>query len=688
MQPPRPTAYIDLLSANGALPRALVKSLESRGFSMRRFTHCAELADAVQFTPSAVLLVETDQLAPACKLLDAVAAQSPAAAGVALFSFAGAKRLTRFDALVQGAEDHAERLDEAGLDARILALLDEPGAPPMRVLLVDDDARSRAQFKQLLEHAGMQVEECADARDVPAHAAKAPPDLVLLDLHLHGTDGLSLARELRSQAATMLLPIVVVSGDDRRQTRFQVIQAGADDFLQKPVSPRALVIEVRSRIRRARRQSPLLAAPTGAAAPEPPVRGGLLRRGDFLAQLSAAQKSSRSEWQVLASVKIDQATELAKRLGQTGAYEVEQAVAQRLAALLHEDDAYTLWLEFGFGILLQRNSRDEVAGLAQSLCRHVAATPFTVRDETLALSISIGLALPPTGAAAGDPDRWFAAAYAGMSIAHRLGGNRYDGVLSLEHGDMPAERVLIIREFVKDAARGEHIVIEFQPMLPLRSEDGGQYALVTKLRDFRAPLAGIRRDEYLIAAREADAVGMIERMSVFSAFEAIQEDQLKKRNTRILVAMDLPSLDATQLGWLMAELRRRKDYADRLIIEFDANRLLNEPDLADGVYQLKECGVTVSVSEPSGSLARLEHLHHLPIDLLRLPHAAIDGVPQEALATLLAPWRAKGCGLIVDQVRNLDTVASLWELGIDYLQGDALAAAGPRLDYDFMQLNG
>jgi len=688
MSPAPSAAYIDLLSANSALPRALVQSLESRGFSMRRFSNCAELADAVRFTPSTVLLVESDQLAPACKMLDAVAEQAPAAAGVAIFSFAGARRLSRFEALVQGAEDHAERLDEPGLDARILALLDPPGTPPMRVLVVDDDARSRAQLKQLLEQAGMQVEECPDARDVPGQAAKSPPELVLLDLHLHGTDGLALARALREQPATALLPILMVSGDERRQTRFQAIQAGADDFLHKPVPPRALVIEVRSRIRRARLQTPLLAAPAGAATPAAPHRGGLLRRGDFLAQLADEQSSPGGDWRVLASVKIDQAMELGKRLGQTGAYEVEQAVAQRLAELLDEDDAYTLWLEFGFGILVERNSREEIAALAQSLCRHVAATPFEVRGESLKLSVSIGLALPPTGAAAGDPDRWFAAAYAGMSIAHRLGGNRFDGVLSLEHGDMPAERVLIIREFVKDAARGEHIVIEFQPMLPLRSDYGGQYALAAKLRDFRAPLAGIRRDEYLEAAREANAVGMIERTSVFSAFEAIQEERLHERNTRILVPMDLPSLDAKQLGWLMAELRRRKDYADRLIIEFDAGPLLNQPDLADGIYQLKECGVTLSVSEPSGSLARIEHLHHLPIDLLRLPQTAIDGVPEQALATLLAPWRAKDCGLIVDKVRNLDTVASLWALGIDYLQGDALAAAGPRLDFDFMQVNG
>ena len=679
-----PTAYIDLLSATATLPRPLAQALQSLGFSTRRFGNCAELADAMRSTPSAVLLVDTDQLAPAVKMLEAVAAHAPAAAGVAIFSFTALRRITRLEAILQGAQDHAERLDDAGLVERILALLDAPGEPPMRVLIVDDEPRARSQHRQLLELAGIRVEDCPDARAVPEFAATSRPDLVLMELHLLRTDGLLLTRALREQPETALVPIVVISGEERRQARFQVLQAGADDFLQKPVSPRALVIEVRSRIRRARRLQPLLAKPdVEVVAAALPRRSGLLRRGDFLAQLSQCPPVPTGQWQVLFSVKVDQALDLARRLGQTGAYDAEQAVAQRMAELLNDDDAYTLWLEFGFGLLVQRGSSEEIAALAQALCRHVADAAFEVRGETLKLTISVGIASPPTGPAAGDADRWFAAAYAGMSIASRLGGNRFDGVLTAGHDDMPAERVLIIREFVKDAARGEHIVIEFQPLLGRSGADGGHYDLVTKLRDFRAPLAGIRRDEYLVAAREAQAVAMIERTSAFRAFEAIQEERLQGRMTRLMLPMDLPSLRGAQLAWLMAELRRRKDYANSLVIEFDASPLLGQPELAGDVYQLKECGVTLAVADASGSLARLDHLHHLPIDLLRLPQAAIHGVPGDALAALLAPWRAKGCGLIIDRVRSADDVSGLWALGADYLQGDALAAAGPRLDFTF-----
>ena len=676
----RPVRYIDLLCERGDLPPASALALAQAGFELRRFTHWAELADAVLRTPGAALLVEAEQLVPAGAVLESLSNQLPAAGATVIVGVGG----QRLDALLHGAGGHVESLAEPGLAARVLELVDVPATEAFRVLVVDDDLQSSRYLRLVLEQGGMQVRECADPRQVPALVADHPPDLLLLDLHMPEVDGLTLTMALRRLPGLALLPILFISGEERENVRFLAIQAGADDFLCKPVRPRVLLAEVGSRIRRARlarRQQP-----AGEAAVASPRRSGLLRRGDFLAQLATAMRSSESGCRVLMSIKVDQAADLGRRLGQSGAYELEQAVAARFAELLDDRDAYTIWLEFGFGVLVRRDTSDDVAALAQELCRRVQARPFLVRDMALDLTVSVGVALPPTGAAGNDPDRWFAAAYAGMSIAHRMGGNRHDGVLSASHGDMPAERVLIIREFVKNAAQGEHIEVDYQPMLPLRGAHvAGHYAQATRLRDFRAPLAGIRRDEYLDAAREAGAIGMIDRTSLFNAFESIQEERAQGRRTRILVPMDLASLEGAQLDWLLAELRRRKSLVDGLLIELDAAPLLARPARMDVVRKLRDSGVTLSLSEPSGSLALLERLHDVPVHLLRLPHTAIDGVPAEAFSRLVSPWRASGRGLIVDHVRSIDAVSQLWDLGIDFLQGDALAATGPRLDYAFEQ---
>jgi EAL domain-containing protein (putative c-di-GMP-specific phosphodiesterase class I) len=323
--------------------------------------------------------------------------------------------------------------------------------------------------------------------------------------------------------------------------------------------------------------------------------------------------------------------------------------------------------------------------LATRLCAAVAASPVTLEGVAHPVTASVGMALAPAGGDAGAVDRWFASAYAAQSIAHRLGGNRFDGVLSREHGDMPPERVLIIREWVKEAVTGENIVVEFQPMLPLRGDTDGLYALVAKLRDFRAPLAGVPREEYLRPAREGGAMALIDRVGLFHAFEAIEEQRQRNRATRVLVPMDLASFDHAQLIWLVAELRRRKAHAAGLIIEVDADLLLERPPLVEMVQRLKDSGICISLSDQSGSMTRLERLQALPADLLRLPFRAVNGIPAKAFAELLAPWRASGRQLIVDHVDDINMVSQMWSLGVGYLQGDALAAAGPRLDYDFLQ---
>jgi PleD family two-component response regulator/EAL domain-containing protein (putative c-di-GMP-specific phosphodiesterase class I) len=680
----RSLACIDLLSPREQFPPALTAAFEHAGYVLRRFTEAAQLEEASRLTPAAALFVDASLLRDACAVLDGLSAQVPASGNTVVVAFGGDGASDRLDLLLQGATLHARRLVEEGLATRVLELLQHSRDQPYRVLVVDDDANSREYLRLVLGQGGIEVELCADPSEVVARLAANPPDLLLLDLHMPGIDGLSLTLRLRRRPEHALLPILLISGEEREQVRSQAIQSGADDFLSKPVRPRVLLAEVRSRIKRARLVRQQLPAASRVAHE---ALSGQLRRGDFLNQLAQAMREPGPGWLALLSIKVDQADALGKSLGQSASYALEQAIAARLSAELGSEDAYTLWLEFGFGVLARRESREELQALASRLCQAVARRPFEEPDvPPQSLTVSIGLALPPAHAGA-NPDRWFAAAYAAMSIAHRLGGNRHDGVLSREHGDIPAERVLLIRELVKDAARGEHIVNEFQPMLPLQAGDGGAYALSTKLRDYRAPLSGIGRDEYLAAARESGSLAMIERAGLFSAFEAIQAEREQGRRTLLLAPVDLGSLENAQLAWLAAERRRRGAAADCLVLEVAASDLLAKPHLVPVMQQLRDLGLRLAIADDSGGLSRVERLLPMPADLLRLPQAAIDGVPPDAFAALVKAWRASGRGLIVDSVRNLDTVQDLWSLGVDYLLGDALAASGPRLDYDFGQVS-
>jgi EAL domain-containing protein (putative c-di-GMP-specific phosphodiesterase class I) len=386
---------------------------------------------------------------------------------------------------------------------------------------------------------------------------------------------------------------------------------------------------------------------------------------------------------VLVAIRIDTVSELAARLDGTEIFALEELVAERFSGVLTKDDAYTIWLELGFGVLVHRDTIEEVEELAKRICASVADEPFLVAGAPQHLTVSVGVALPPRGNAANGADRWFASAHAAQAIALRHGGNRHDGLLTREYEPIPAERVLIIREWLQEAKAGENVMIEFQPVLPLNAAAARLYSVHAKLRDYRAPLGGVYRREYLQLAREVGAMVMIDRLCLFGAFEALEQERARGFDTRLLVPVELATLEGMPWRWLEAELGRRRNLVDGLILELDANQQVEQPENVERMMKLREFGVRIGLCDRSGGLDRIPAWSALPVDILRLQVPVVDAVPVEMFRERLAPWREQGRQLIVDSVENAGDVARFTGLGVDYLRGQGLAAIGPRLDFEF-----
>jgi hypothetical protein len=151
----------------------------------------------------------------------------------------------------------------------------------------------------------------------------------------------------------------------------------------------------------------------------------------------------------------------------------------------------------------------------------------------------------------------------------------------------------------------------------------------------------------------------------------------------VLVPVDLAALAEPQLRWLEAEVRRRRAHADGLLVELDVELALARPDLAALVGRREAQGVVIANADGSGDLQRIAQLQRLPAGLLRLPLRAVEAVGGERFRDLLGPWRASGREVLVDEVEDVNRVHGLWQWQASYAQGDALAAGGPRLDYEF-----
>src|SRR6185503_11908452 len=119
-----------------------------------------------------------------------------------------------------------------------------PAQAAFRVLVVDDDPDMAAYLARLLEGEGMIAETVHTGDAAMVYVMATPPDLVLLDVMMPGTDGFEICERLKGDTSTAMIPVVLVSALEDQKSRVRGIRAGADDFLSKPVHREELVARV------------------------------------------------------------------------------------------------------------------------------------------------------------------------------------------------------------------------------------------------------------------------------------------------------------------------------------------------------------------------------------------------------------------------------------------------------------
>lgn len=109
------------------------------------------------------------------------------------------------------------------------------------ILIAEDSDDLRGMLRQLLETNGYRVLEAVDGGEAVAVALGERPDLVLMDLGLPGTDGLTAVAEIREQITADEMPVLIVSAYDRLEYRTEAVSAGCSGYVTKPIEPVTLL---------------------------------------------------------------------------------------------------------------------------------------------------------------------------------------------------------------------------------------------------------------------------------------------------------------------------------------------------------------------------------------------------------------------------------------------------------------
>jgi putative two-component system response regulator len=118
-----------------------------------------------------------------------------------------------------------------------------------KILIVDDESGARAALEFLLRREGFEVRDAADGPSAIQECATFRPDLILLDIMMPGMNGFEVCRHIKATPETRLTPVVLITGLTATEDRIAGINAGADDFLSKPIDLNELLARTRSLLR-------------------------------------------------------------------------------------------------------------------------------------------------------------------------------------------------------------------------------------------------------------------------------------------------------------------------------------------------------------------------------------------------------------------------------------------------------
>ena len=119
-----------------------------------------------------------------------------------------------------------------------------------RVLVVEDNDMNMQLVEYLLEEGGYQIVKAASGEEALSIARGGDPvDLILMDIHLPGIDGLSVVREMKTDAVTSAIPILALTAHAMRGDKDRFLEAGCDGYISKPIDVKTFLSSIRTYLR-------------------------------------------------------------------------------------------------------------------------------------------------------------------------------------------------------------------------------------------------------------------------------------------------------------------------------------------------------------------------------------------------------------------------------------------------------
>ncbi|GGD00604.1 EAL domain-containing response regulator [Halopseudomonas salina] len=359
-------------------------------------------------------------------------------------------------------------------------------------------------------------------------------------------------------------------------------------------------------------------------------------------------------------------------------------LAQILRKAFPESTLISRFSDDAFSILLNGKEPEAILKALDNLRGKIEANLFEASGRTLQITVSMGVS--SINETSPKPEEAIDRAHRLAEQVSQAGGNAIKIFNPLEELANQANRGNLIA-LVTHALETNGFKLLFQPVISLRGDNHEHYE--TYLRLLNSQGEEVPAGEFLPAISDAGLAAQIDRWVICQAIRLLAGQRGKGSDTRLLINLSSASLQDPQLAhWLSGLLQENRLPSDCIIFQFndaDANTYMKQAKALTESLKTMHC--KVSLSHFGCALNPYAALKHLQVDFIKIDGSfARDLSDPEAVKTLkemIGTLHGMGKLTIVPYVDSATMMPTLWQAGVNYIQGHYLQSPSDSMNYDF-----
>jgi multidomain signaling protein FimX len=412
-------------------------------------------------------------------------------------------------------------------------------------------------------------------------------------------------------------------------------------------------------------------ASSSGRSPRPRVDSapGLMSRGELLEALAERLAiPSPGGMRCVALVKIDKFAALERVIGATASEEILIEIERLLKATLNPKELVGRFGGVRFLALLERGNENDINAWSERLLARVHKHVMRIRDKSVSVNCTIGLSVVSPGEV--NLDAVIADALECVRKGAARGGNQ---VVSSDRADtdsrvMSYDKVWV--KHIKAALMENRFRLVQQPIASLQGEDPGMFDVLVRMIDPQG--REVLPSEFMAAAGRNDLLKNIDRWVVGASLSFAAQ----KKPECLFVRLSRETVrDAAFIEWLDNHLRSSRAEPQRLCFQSTEESAASYvPQLTALATSLRERNFRFAIEGFGSGRDSMGLLESVPLDFVKIDGTIIQGLASDPqlqiqVRALVEAARRRNIQTIGERVEDANTMAVLWQLGVQYIQG-------------------